>query len=216
MDAGSKSSPEGLHLWLIRGGETEAKAIEEFMALSSDRATGIVATAYLEDKLTSLIRQKFIIDDADKERQESIKNLFRDGGTLGSLGAKIHFAFAVGLLSPQGKKDFSQINKIRNHFAHVLSGASFNESPIRENCLNIKLVETFFRQAKDGEEVGIDLHDFGFYEGRTIEPNSIALIGLGDAMADPRSRFLWAINLYALILGQVNHYLPASDLKPYL
>jgi DNA-binding MltR family transcriptional regulator len=153
-------------MWPVSN-QAEMDAISELIGLS-DRAAGIVGSAFLEDRLTQLIRRRQFIDD--DVHKDSMGFLFRDGGPISSFATKTALAFAAGLITEQCRLDLKVIIKIRNKFAHDLAASAFNQSPIKEHCMSIKLVEQFSRPVNSNEE---------------------------EFLNDPRSRFLVAVNSYS-------------------
>ena len=92
----------------------------------SDRVAGIVTPAFLEELLTTVLRNHL------RQDIELLKNIFKPGGALGDFGVKIDIAFLVGIISDEATKDLHRIRKIRNEFAHKIDLDTFDKSPIRD------------------------------------------------------------------------------------
>jgi DNA-binding MltR family transcriptional regulator len=91
----------------------------------SDRAAAVLGAAYLDGFLEDALRSSFAQGKPTDE-------LFAGQGPLMSLGNKTKVAFALGLLSSESLvRDVDLIRKIRNHFAHHIWDAAFDESPVR-------------------------------------------------------------------------------------
>lgn len=115
--------------------DDERVALEELEELS-DRAAGIVATTMLENALDSVLLHAIREDDPNL-----LKELFSDGGPLGTLSSKIKMLYALGLMTKNGRHDLDLIRKIRNDFAHKLAGNTFQSEKIKDRCLSLRLVD---------------------------------------------------------------------------
>src|SRR5574341_2026101 len=89
----------------------------------SDRAVAILATSYLEVLLEKLLRTKLI-------RNRVVNRLFTGNGPLASLSARIDICYALGLMPDYVLQDLTLIRRIRNHFAHHLNEASFQDEAV--------------------------------------------------------------------------------------
>jgi hypothetical protein len=88
----------------------------------SDRITGIVASAFLEDELADVILSRLYTNSDVKG------NLFKgDDAPFGAFYGKIEIGFALGLYTNETRKDMHYIRKIRNRFAHHSAPASFDD-----------------------------------------------------------------------------------------
>ena len=114
--------------------DEERSALDE-LELLSDRAAGIVATTMLENSINEVLHYAVRDDDPNL-----IKELFTEGGPLGTLSSKIKVLYALGLTTKDGRHDLDAIRKIRNEFAHRLSGSSFASESIKDRCLALRLV----------------------------------------------------------------------------
>lgn len=98
----------------------------------SDRATALMAAAFLEDYLAKLI-SKFMINDPSVGRE-----IFTHNGALGTFSAKIDLAYMLALISPSVRKDLHLLRKIRNDFAHTAKPLQFTEHRIKSRCEELK------------------------------------------------------------------------------
>jgi hypothetical protein len=94
-------------------------------ATESDRAAGVLVGTLLDEALSALLMCDFV-DSKDLD-----KCVFSDDRLLGSLSAKIDFAFFRGHLTTSIRRNLHLLRKIRNHCAHRRT-ASFSKSPIRD------------------------------------------------------------------------------------
>ena len=120
------------------------------MASFPDRVVAIVSAALLEGRIDAVLSVR-LLDDGQGEFR---KAFLSDTRVMGSLGAKNQLAFALGIYSEDAMKDVRQIAKVRNAFAHKLATKSFDESPIRDHCQNLKLVDRYvFDRDVDGSKI---------------------------------------------------------------
>lgn len=103
------------------------------MDAGSDRAAAVLGGAFLDEQLKQLLESLLV---EDKKLSEA---LFSPGGALGSFSSRTKMAYALGLLSPEIYKDIDTIRKIRNDFAHLLHGISFNSDSIKTRCQNLAI-----------------------------------------------------------------------------
>ena len=99
----------------------------------SDRAAAIVAGAFLDEILQELLRE-FLVEDS-----KSDKNIFEGTGPLSTFSAKIEMVFRLGLLSKWEHQSIHTVRAIRNEFAHVLDGVSFDTQSVKARCKNIEV-----------------------------------------------------------------------------
>ena len=135
----------------------------------SDRAVAILATSYLEVLLEKLLRTKLI-------QNPVVNRLFTGNGPLASLSARIDICYALGLMPDYVLQDLTLIRRIRNHFAHHLNEASFQDEAVINRCSELSLHKLF---PKMGAE-------------RDIPP-------------DARTQFLLAVATASLTLTQPMH-----------
>ncbi len=96
----------------------------------SDRACAVVAGALLDDVLGRLL-EAYLIEHADgADELLSSENV---NAPLGSFGARIVAAYAVGLLRPGEREALRKVKKIRNSFAHDLE-VDFRDAQVLRLC----------------------------------------------------------------------------------
>ena len=91
----------------------------------SERATVIVAAAFLDDLLATLMAT-FLIDDSEAAEQL----LMRPFSPLGSFSARITTAYLLGLIGRMERNDLGVIKDIRNRFAHERAGLRLGDASI--------------------------------------------------------------------------------------
>ncbi|HSS79504.1 MAG TPA: DUF4145 domain-containing protein [Thermoanaerobaculia bacterium] len=98
----------------------------------SDRAAVILAAAMLEQALESLLRARLVAIASDSDP------LF-DGpyAPVSTFSAKIDLAFRIGLLSSRVARDLHLVRKIRNSFAHNVTGCNFDDAIVRNRATEL-------------------------------------------------------------------------------
>jgi len=101
----------------------------------SDRAAAILAAAYI-DKLLGEVLKTTMIDTKE------VKHLVDDfNAPLGTFAAHARAAYCLDLTSKEQFDDIQTIRRIRNDFAHKLTGLSFSNQSISAKCSNLKLAQ---------------------------------------------------------------------------
>jgi len=116
--------------------------VDEFHQ-ETDRAAAILAGSYLDAFLEEALRCVLV-------QGKHCDALFQSQGCLASLSSKISLAAAMGLASPEIARDLDLIRKVRNHFAHHLLEASFEQPPVTHWCKELGALERI-RSASRGE-----------------------------------------------------------------
>jgi hypothetical protein len=131
--------------------ETWSQVTKELNS-ESERACAIVGGAYLDDLLGELV-ELYLVENADAS--PDLLDSGNGNAPLGTFGARILIAYAVGLL-PKDKTDaLRKIKKIRNKFAHDLT-LSFNEPSIAKLCEGLSPVTTdLFKSERTSKEIFI-------------------------------------------------------------
>ena len=106
--------------------------VDEFQH-TSDRTVVILGTTYLKSHLGRLIRC-FLVDD-----QDTVDQLLGSEAPIGTFGARIRTAFALGLISPNEYHDLNQIFGIRNAFLNGLDSTKLTDDRIQGKCYTLKI-----------------------------------------------------------------------------
>jgi hypothetical protein len=117
--------------------ETWSRVTKELNA-ESERACAIVGGAYLDDLLGELL-ELYLVENADAS--PDLLDSENGNAPLGTFGARILIAYAVGLLPKNLTAALRKIKKIRNKFAHDLT-LSFNEPSITKLCEGLSSLTT--------------------------------------------------------------------------
>ena len=109
------------------------KVVESFHS-ETDRAAAVLAASFVECFLEKLL--KWFMRDG------SLTNdLFIGHGPLSTFSARSDCAFAFKIIDENLHRDLKFIRKIRNHFAHHPSDATFDESPVSEFCREFSITQ---------------------------------------------------------------------------
>jgi hypothetical protein len=128
------------------------KFIDEF-ANESDRAAVILGAA----KLDALLGQ--ILDRYFRPSLASDDELLDGDSPLSTFSSRISLCYRLGFITPDFAKSLHQVRKIRNSFAHELSGCSLDAGPqsdrLKALLLPLKPLSFFeaFRKHFFGESV---------------------------------------------------------------
>jgi DNA-binding MltR family transcriptional regulator len=112
--------------------------LREILVSETDRGCALVAAAYLDEQLASLLRG-FFIDDT-----KLAGKLIEGNGPLGSFSARIDLSHSLGLIPKLAVRDLHLIRKIRNDFAHIAAPLTFDDPAIASRCAQLR--HDVFRQ----------------------------------------------------------------------
>jgi hypothetical protein len=118
--------------------QLDAAAYDAFVTLfheETDRAAAVLAGGYLDAYMEAALRSVLIAGTR-------LNTLFDAQGALRSFGSKISLATALGLITETLARDMDLIRKVRNHFAHHIWKASFDDAPVRDWCKAIGVVDS--------------------------------------------------------------------------
>lgn len=106
------------------------KVVVEGLAGESDRGTVVLAAAWLDDSLTSILAA-YMKPDTKKD------DLLSPGGAIGDFGTKIRLADRLRLAHPSLLKSLDIIRRLRNDFAHIASDLSFETESVKARVNNL-------------------------------------------------------------------------------
>lgn len=144
-----------------------------------DRVVGILFPVLIDRRLETAIKGRW--RDLTPHRAV-FKELFRDGGPLGSFQPRIHIGYAIGLYDEAMHADIKRIARIRNAFAHEPGVNSFADQPVGDLTGALTLPERY----PIGHPADGDPHRFA--EGMMAES------GIDDTET-PIGRFLRSVEL---------------------
>lgn len=122
----------------------EFKEFAEEFRRESDRAAVILGAAKL-DSLLYLLLTKTLLPNVGEQDE-----LFEGEAPLSSFNAKINLAYRLGLIDTQLSRALHLIRKIRNSFAHEISGCSLNSGAQRDR---VRELIAPFDKSEDFEKV---------------------------------------------------------------
>jgi len=114
--------------------EVDFPIIKEILG-ERDRGAAIVATGFLEAKLTDAIKACL------RDHADTAKRLFRPTGPIGAFGNKALLGFMLKLYRLETLADLTLIGAIRNRFAHNPEPMTFGDDYVMERCEKLTLVK---------------------------------------------------------------------------
>lgn len=166
--------------WLFSADDKHTKDISRAvyeLRDQSDRSAAIVASSILDLVLTSALK------DFLYQAPKVTKEFFAITGPVGDFGPKIDLALLVSLIDESIHRDLITVREIRNYFAHKLTVSSFLSDAVATLSHNIKIVDK--RSHDNSEKV----------TGKTMRNFSIGIDNRKEILADPRERFLLAVQI---------------------
>ena len=113
--------------------------LAEFQS-ETDRAAAVLAAAYADELLKSLIEATFV------DNSRYVKDLTRRGGPISSFSARISLAYAIALISKNDAADLHRLREIRNDFAHRLHGITFASQTVSDRSREFRCVALIFKR----------------------------------------------------------------------
>lgn len=106
--------------------------LEEFQK-ETDRSSVILSASMLDEVLRVLLKTHLVPVPSSSD------DLF-EGATapLAAFSSRIDFAYRLGLISKRLTRDLHLIRKIRNEFAHNITGCHFENSSVKSRIIELK------------------------------------------------------------------------------
>lgn len=117
----------GVRVSIVHGPDNGAAGLQSHRTLS-ERLTRFQAASYLEERLTSALKARFVSNNTVHNK------VFKNYGPLSTFTAKIDIAYLLKIFPEQGRASFHTIREIRNRFAHRLDVNSFDDEPVSDLC----------------------------------------------------------------------------------
>ncbi len=117
--------------WTIQGEADKAIILE--ISKQTDRGAALIATAYLEGRLSGAIKARLVRDATIESR------FFKGQGPLASLSAKIDMGYLLGVYEQDVRRFLRTVKDIRNAFAHRPEPMDFKSQKIKDLCSNIDI-----------------------------------------------------------------------------
>jgi len=105
--------------------------MQEF-SKESDRASVILAAAMLEQELESLLRLRLVPSPNQEDALFDTPN-----APISSFSAKIELAYRVGIISPRTARELHLVRRIRNDFAHNITGCTFENAAVQNRVVEL-------------------------------------------------------------------------------
>lgn len=158
------------------------RSILNSIEMDSDRAIAIIVGSMIEERIQTALITRMTRDKKIEDR------MFQPSGPLGPFANKVHLCRLLGLISSAAYDDLIRFKDIRNAFAHNLAIKDFGSDSIKDQTMNLKLVDAHVVEKTDGFSVG-------------FAPGSIPTICIRHAdqrkkMA--RERYLMTAQLFAI------------------
>jgi len=115
----------------------ESRAFMEDLQKETPRGGVLVAAAYLNDVLESMLAALF------RDEPKAVGKLLKENGPLWSFSSKIQLCYCLGMIDETIRDDLNIINRIRRKFAHRRRPARMEDSDIRRWCGSLKTVRMF-------------------------------------------------------------------------
>jgi len=103
----------------------------EDIDIISDRATGIVAAALIDDRLTVAIKSRL------RPNSTLAEELFGARGRLGDFGVRIDLGYLLGAYDRENRNALHAVREIRNKFAHEPGRISFESDLVAQFIRNL-------------------------------------------------------------------------------
>jgi DNA-binding MltR family transcriptional regulator len=111
-------------------GEQLREVMDFRISLTSetDRGCALMAAAFLDDRMKSMLAAR-LVDD-----QKVAQRVFEFNGPLGNFSSRIDFAYLLGVLPNNARRDLHLVRAIRNKFAHTASAIEFDHPSVKPLC----------------------------------------------------------------------------------
>jgi DNA-binding MltR family transcriptional regulator len=105
----------------------ETRQLFDVLNKESDLACVVIAAAFLDTALVSLLAQKLLASSVSNK-------LLATSGALGSFATRADLAYCLSLIKKEHYQDICVVGEIRNQFAHSHLQLSFEDGNIRQLC----------------------------------------------------------------------------------
>jgi DNA-binding MltR family transcriptional regulator len=158
----------------------------------SDRAAVILSTIILDERLEELIKS-FLVKSL-KEDDELFDSY---GAALYDFSGKIDMAYRLGLISKSFRRDLHIIRKIRNEFAHNISGCNFQDMKIQMKIREMTKAMNMDEQiTKMGDKKTKEEYPHNYrVKFQSIVSIMIMFLGMGTSnniqLVEPKNEFMY-------------------------
>jgi hypothetical protein len=127
--------------------------IEAVLSLEkeTDRGAAIMASTFVENRLSMALRANFREED---DAREALGQIFSMGvnAPLSGFSAKINLGYLMRLYNKTVMKDLHLLRRIRNRFAHSMEVLSFASNEIKQLCANLVIIDHYVLPPHKPEE----------------------------------------------------------------
>jgi hypothetical protein len=117
----------------------------------SDRSVGLVAAAYLDERLKARLQGLLLIE---KNAKDVLARMFKPSGPIGPFFNRVDLGYLLRLYSWETREDMRHIAEIRNKLAHFAGAVDFSDSEIREKCEKLTTCERVWKMPGLPEDFG--------------------------------------------------------------
>jgi DNA-binding MltR family transcriptional regulator len=111
----------------------EVIAFRKTLFTEGDRATALMASSFMEERLKDLISAFFVESCSNRQK------LFQHNGPFGSFSSRIDSAYSLGLIPENVCKELHLVRRIRNEFAHTATSLDFSSEGVQARCNSLTL-----------------------------------------------------------------------------
>jgi|GEM_PF-1802399 len=130
------------NLSTIKGLSRDSNRFMNELGKETDRGAALVAAAFLENVLETVLRAFFIDEQNVSKNKSVVRKVFNK--YLESFTSRIDLAYCLGLIGPNAYYDLNLIRNIRNKFAHSYKSINFEDDEVKADCENLKTAKHFF------------------------------------------------------------------------
>ena len=99
----------------------------------TDRGCALMAGEFLSNELAALLKRRFVHD------AKACDAVLEDAnGPLASFSSRIEFAYLLGLIGPDARRELHLVRRIRNDFAHDYKPLDFSAEGIANRCRELR------------------------------------------------------------------------------
>jgi DNA-binding MltR family transcriptional regulator len=109
-------------------------AFRHSVSQETDRGCALMAAEFLSNELGVLLRVHFV---EDNKACDAVLDDPR--GAVGTFSSRIEFAYLLGLIGPEERRELNLVRKIRNEFAHEYQPLDFTAEHVSSRCRELRV-----------------------------------------------------------------------------
>lgn len=169
---------------------------------ASDRIMAIVGAAQVDESVRDLIRS-VMVDGEDRNKA------LEPEGLLGSFMARVKMASALGLIGADIRNDLAMIARIRNLFAHRVSGVTFLSPEVVKLCSKLRTPDAWTRKTGSGGRPGDGVLVSSHHGDGRIHAIYLDFFERDEKVKEPRWRYEAAVQMISYALVRLHRAPPA-------